>query len=70
MNDFGVIKFLIFSLFLRHLGLDHAMILSIDSNAAYLASPKAQSRAGGFYYMGNRNKELINSPVAVNAKII
>ena len=46
------------------------MILNIDSDAAYLVAPKAQSRAGGFYYMGNRNKELINGPVAVNAKII
>ena len=46
------------------------MILHINSDTAYLVAPKARSRAGGFYYMGNRNKELINGPVAVNAKII
>ena len=46
------------------------MILHINSDAAYLVAPKARSRAGGFYYMGNQNKELINGPIAVNAKII
>jgi len=46
------------------------MILHIDSDAAHLVAPRARSRAGGFYYMGNQNKELINGPVAVNAKII
>ena len=29
MNDFGVITFLIFSLFLRHLGLDHALVVTL-----------------------------------------
>ena len=29
------------------------MILSIDSDAAYLVAPKARSQAGGFYYMGS-----------------
>ena len=46
------------------------MILNVNSNAAYLAAPKARSQIGGFYYMGNRNKQLINDPVAVNAKMI
>ena len=46
------------------------MILNIETDAAYLVSSKVQSRAGGFYYMGNRNKQLINGPVAVNANMI
>ena len=46
------------------------MILNIDSNAAYLVASKARSRASGFYYMGNKNKQLINGPVASNTKII
>ena len=47
------------------------MILNIDSDEAYLVAPKARSRAGGFYYiMGNKNKQLINRPVASNTKII
>ena len=46
------------------------MILNIDINTAYLVAPKARSQAGGFYYMGNKNKQLINGPVASNAKII
>ena len=46
------------------------MILNINSNAAYLVALKARSRAGRFYFMGNKNNQLINGPVAVNAKII
>ena len=42
------------------------MILNIDSGAAYVV---AWSRAGRFYFMGNKNKQLINGPIAVNAKI-
>ena len=46
------------------------LILNIDSDAAYLVAPKDRSQVGEFYYMGNSNKQLINGPVAVNAKII
>ncbi len=46
------------------------MILNIDSDAAYLVAPRAKSRASGFYYMGNKNKQLINGPIAVTTKII
>jgi hypothetical protein len=37
---------------------DHAsdMILHIHSDASYLSENEAKSRAGGFFYMGNNNK--------------
>ena len=40
------------------------MILSIDSNAAYLVAPKARSRAGGYHYLGNKDGKLFNDPSA------
>ena len=36
------------------------MILFIDSDAAYLVEPEAKSRAGGFFYLGNKDGKLIN----------
>ena len=36
------------------------MILHIDSNAAYLVESGARSRAGRFFYVGNKNGKLIN----------
>ena len=46
------------------------MILSIDSDAAYLVAPQARSRAGGFHYLGNSDGSLMNGSIAVIAKII
>ena len=46
------------------------MILQVDSDAAYLVCPEARSRAGGFFFLGNRNKTLFNGPIHVLAKII
>ena len=46
------------------------MILSIDSDAAYLVEPEARSRAGGFIYLGNRDGKLINGSIHVLAKVI
>ena len=46
------------------------MILTIDSDAAYLVAPQARSRAGGFHYLGNKDGNLMNGSVAVIAKII
>ena len=31
------------------------MILAIDSDAAYLVAQKEQSRAAGYYYLGNKD---------------
>ena len=46
------------------------MILSVDSDAAYLVAPRARSRAGGFLYLGNKAGNLMNGSIAVIAKII
>ena len=48
------------------------MIIRCDSDAAYLVASKARSRAAGFIYMGNKdgNKEIINAPIMVIAKIL
>ena len=46
------------------------MILSIDSDAAYLVAPQARSRAGGFHYLGNLDGTLMNGSIAILAKII
>ena len=46
------------------------MILSCDSNAAYLVAPKSSSRAGGYHYLGNKDGTQFNGPVYVLAKII
>ena len=46
------------------------MLYKIDSDAAYLVYPQAQSRAGGYHYLGNADDNLFNGPIHVLAKII
>ena len=46
------------------------MILQVDSNAVYLVSSKAQSRARGYHLLGNTAKTQFNGPVLILAKII
>ena len=46
------------------------MILTIDSDAAYLVAKGARSRAGGFHYLGNKEGTMINGSIAAIAKII
>ena len=46
------------------------MILSCDSDAVYLIAPKSRSRAGGYHYIGNKDKKQFNGSVYVLAKII
>ena len=46
------------------------MILHVDSDAAYLVEPGAKSRAGGFFYLGNKDGKLINGSTLILAKII
>ena len=46
------------------------MILSCDSDAAYLVAPKSRSRAGGYHYLGNKDGTQFNGPIYVLAKII
>ena len=46
------------------------MILKIHSDAAYLVEPEARSRAGGFFYLGDSNDQIINGSILVLAKVI
>ena len=46
------------------------MILQADSDAAYLVAPEAQSRAGGYHFLGTNDYTLFNGPIHVLAKII
>ena len=48
------------------------MILHNHSDTSYLVASEAQSRAGGFTFLGNKedNTQIINGPIAIIAKII
>ena len=46
------------------------MILFIDSDALYLVEPMARSRAGGFFYLGNKDGSIINGSILILAKVI
>ena len=48
------------------------MILHNHSDAAYLVATGARSRAAGYTYFGNNknNKQIINGPISIIAKII
>ena len=46
------------------------MVLQIESDAAYLVSPQARSRAGGYHYLGDASCRTFNAPVFVQAKVI
>ena len=46
------------------------MILNCHSDAAYLVAPESRSRAGGFHFLGDKDRKQFNGPVLVLAKII
>ena len=48
------------------------MILHNHSDAAYLVASEARSRVGGYTFLGNKetNKQIINGPITIIAKII
>jgi hypothetical protein len=49
------------------------MILHIHSDASYLSENEAKSRAGGFFYMGNKNKtdkKLTNGAILIISKVL
>ena len=46
------------------------MLLQIYTGAAYLAVPKARSRAAAFHFLGNKNGNLHNGPIYVLFKLI
>jgi hypothetical protein len=49
------------------------MILHIHSDASYLSENEAKSRAGGFFYMGNKaqnDKKLTNGSILIVSKVL
>eukprot|EP00957_Ditylum_brightwellii_P053930 4085485-Ditylum_brightwellii.AAC.1 len=46
------------------------MILWVHSDASYLSKPKACSRAGGYFYLGNIQHNHMNRPVFVLSQIL
>jgi len=46
------------------------MQIHIESDAAYLVAPKGRSRAGGYFYLGSRDRNLFNGLIFILAKII
>eukprot|EP00957_Ditylum_brightwellii_P092700 7058782-Ditylum_brightwellii.AAC.1 len=46
------------------------MILWVHSDASYLSEPKAQSRAGGYFYLGNIQPHHMNRPLLVLLQIM
>ena len=46
------------------------MILFVDSNALYLTCPGSKSQAGGFFYLGNKDKSIINGSILYLTTII
>lgn len=50
------------------------MILHIHSDGSYLSAPKARSRAGGFFYLGDKVKDpsstKSNGPVYIMTKML
>ena len=50
------------------------MVLYVHSDASYLSEPKARSRVGGFFYLGNKNEPNNNphpnGPIHIESKIM
>ena len=46
------------------------MILNVHSDAAYLVAPEARSRAGGFHFLGTKDRAQFNGPILVLARTI
>ena len=46
------------------------MVLSCESDAAYLVAPKSQNRAGGYHDLGNKAGTQFNGSIYVLVEII
>eukprot|EP00957_Ditylum_brightwellii_P052964 4015329-Ditylum_brightwellii.AAC.1 len=46
------------------------MILRVHINASYLSEPKTQSRAGGYFYLGNNQPLQMNGLILVLSQIL
>ena len=43
------------------------MVLNVHSDASYLSAPKARSRAGGYFFLGQKPRD--NEPIWLNGAI-
>ena len=46
------------------------MILRVHSDTSYLTEPKARSRAGGYFFMGNKNNDTPNGAILTPTGVI
>ena len=46
------------------------MILYVASDAAYIVKQGVKSRSGGYFYLGNKDGNLITGSIYINTKII
>eukprot|EP00957_Ditylum_brightwellii_P147778 11253923-Ditylum_brightwellii.AAC.1 len=46
------------------------MLLKVHSNASYLLVPEAQSRAGGYFFLGSATDDHMNRPLLVVSTIL
>eukprot|EP00957_Ditylum_brightwellii_P058775 4455780-Ditylum_brightwellii.AAC.1 len=46
------------------------MILRVHINASYLSEPKAQNRAGRYFYLGNNQLQQMNGQILVLSQIL
>ena len=46
------------------------MVLKLHTDASYLSENGAQSCVGGYFFMGNKNNNNINGPVAIECSIL
>ena len=58
------------NVFIRYYKSD--MVLTIDSDAAYLVQPGARSRIAGYFQLNSDNKDtnFINGPILVECKTL
>eukprot|EP00957_Ditylum_brightwellii_P020894 1575570-Ditylum_brightwellii.AAC.1 len=46
------------------------MLLKVHSNASYLSTPEARSRAGGYFFLGSEHDDKMNGPLLVYSTIL
>ena len=44
------------------------MVLNCHSDAAYIVAPESRSRAGGFHFLGDKDRKQFNGPILVLVK--
>eukprot|EP00957_Ditylum_brightwellii_P111265 8484421-Ditylum_brightwellii.AAC.1 len=46
------------------------MLLTVHSDALYLSVPEAQSRAGGYFFLGSETDDHMNGPLLIVSTIL